>query len=122
MLEAERLAANQPWVRSYFWLVAGLLGVGALFVLGEQPFAVGLVPVPFDKLAHFVAFGALFLILDCALVLPLWLALMIPLLISAADEFHQIFLPGRQPGLVDWLAGLCGIVMAAWWRLATRAR
>jgi len=89
---AEGLTANQSLVRSYSWLLAGLLGVGALFVLGEQPFAVGLVP------------------------LPLWLALMIPLLISAADEFHQMFLPGRQPGLEDWLAGLCGVALAAWWR------
>lgn len=116
MRNAEGLTANQSLVRSYSWLLAGLLGVGALFVLGEQPFAVGLVPVPFDKLAHFVVFGSFFLILDSALVLPLWLALMIPLLISAADEFHQMFLPGRQPGLEDWLAGLCGVALAAWWR------
>jgi hypothetical protein len=115
-MDAQSLTMNQPRVRSHFWLAAGLLGVSALFVLGAQPFAVGIVPSPYDKLAHALAFGSLFLVLDSALVLPLWLALTIPLLVSAADEFHQIFLPGRQAGLDDWLAGLCGVVLAAGWR------
>ncbi|NTV70792.1 MAG: VanZ family protein [Azonexaceae bacterium] len=110
------MTTKQPWVRSWFWLIVGLLAVSALFVLGAQPFAVGIVPSPFDKVAHALAFGSLFLVLDSALVLPLWLALMIPLLVSAGDEFHQIFLPGRQPGLDDWLAGSCGVVLAASWR------
>jgi hypothetical protein len=115
-MDAERLTMNGPRVRSRFWLAVGLSGVLALFVLGAQPFAVGIVPSPFDKLAHALAFGGLFLVLDSALVLPLWLAVTIPLLVSAADEFHQIFLPGRQAGLDDWCAGLCGVALAAWWR------
>jgi VanZ family protein len=115
-MDAERAMTNQPWVRSQFWLAVGLLSVTALFVLGAQPFAVGIVPSPYDKLAHALVFGCLFLVLERALALPLWLALLIPLLLSAADEFHQIYLPGRQPGLDDWLAGLCGVLLAAWWR------
>jgi len=115
-MEAGCMTTNKPWVRSRFWLMLALLGVSALYVLGAQPFAVGIVPSPFDKLAHALVFGGLFLVLDSALVLPLWLALMIPLLVSAGDEFHQIFLPGRQAGLDDWLAGLCGVLLAACWR------
>lgn len=115
-MDAERMMANQPWVRSRFWLVVGLFGVSALFVLGAQPFAVGIIPSPFDKLAHALLFGCLFLVLDSALALPLWLVLVTPLLISAADEFHQLFLPGRQPDLADWWAGLCGVLLAACWR------
>lgn len=107
------MAAHPVWVRSRFWLVVAILGVAALFVLGAQPFAVGIVPPPFDKLTHAVAFAILFLVLDNALVMPLWLALCIPLLISAADEFHQLLLPGREPGLGDWLAGLLGVLAAA---------
>jgi MYXO-CTERM domain-containing protein len=26
---------------------------------------------------------------------------------------HQLFLPGRNPSWADWLAGLCGVVVAA---------
>ena len=116
IVQADGVMTKRPWVRSRFWLALGLLGVVALFVLGAQPFAVGAVPSPFDKLAHALLFGCLFLILDRALALPLWLALMIPLLVSAADEFHQFFLPGRQPGLADWWAGFFGVLLAACWR------
>jgi VanZ family protein len=115
-MDAKRMMTDQPWVRSRFWLAVGLLGVSALFVLGAQPFAVGIVPSPFDKLAHALVFGGLFLVLESALALPLWFLMTIPLLISGGDEFHQIFLPGRQPGLDDWFAGLCGVVLAACWR------
>lgn len=115
-MSVKRKTTKQPLVRSRFWLLVGLLGVSALFVLGAQAFAVGIIPSPFDKLAHALLFGCLFLVLDSALALPLWLALMIPLLVSAGDEFHQLFLPGRQPGLADWWAGLCGVLLAACWR------
>lgn len=115
-MNVQRTTTKQPLVRSRFWLAVGVLGVSGLFVLGAQPFAVGIIPSPFDKLAHALVFGALFLVLDSALALPLWLVLMIPLLISAADEFHQLFLPGREPGLADWWAGLCGVLLAACWR------
>jgi len=107
---------DRSWVRSPFWLVVGLLGVTALFVLGAQPFAVGIVPSPYDKLAHALLFGSIFLVVDSALALPLWLALLIPLLVSGGDEIHQLFLPGRQPSLADWLAGVCGVALAAYWR------
>lgn len=120
-MDAECMTTIQSRVRSRFWLVVGLLGVFALFVLGAQPFAVGIIPSPFDKLAHAVVFGGLFLVLDSALALPFWLLLSIPLVLSAGDEFHQIFLPGRQPGLDDWVAGLCGVALAACWRHLRRS-
>jgi len=112
----EHIPRDLTLVRSPFWLVVGMLGVTALFVFGAQPFAVGLVPSPYDKLAHALLFGCIFLVLDSALALPLWLALLIPLLVSGADEIHQLFLPGRQPSLADWLAGVCGVALAAYWR------
>lgn len=107
---------DQPLLRSRFWLAVGLLCMTALFLLGAQPFAVGIVSSPYDKLAHALLFGCIFLVVDSALALPLWLALLIPLLVSGADEFHQLFLPGRQPSLADWLAGVCGVALAAYWR------
>lgn len=107
-------------LRSGRWLALVVLGAASLFVLGAQPFAVGLVAPPFDKLAHALAYGALFLALDCALVLPLWLAMLLALFVSAADELHQLWLPGRVPGVTDWLAGALGVVLVAAWRLVRR--
>ena len=115
-MNGESLTTGTALIRSYFWLAVGVCGVLALFVLGAQSIAVGVLPLPFDKLVHALVFAGLFLVLDAALVLPLWLAVLIPLLVSAADEFHQIFLPGRQADLLDWLSGLCGVLLVAIWR------
>ena len=113
-------AAVAAWckqrIRNPLLLGMALLGVVALFILGAQPFAVGIVPPPYDKLAHAVLFGFFFLLLDRALVVPLGLALVLPLLISAADELHQMGLPGRDASFADWFAGLCGVALAAIWR------
>jgi VanZ family protein len=106
------VADVQP-VRSGVLLALAIAGTASLFVLGAQPYAVGLVPPPWDKLAHALVFGTLFVVFDRALNLPLSVALALPLLISAADEMHQLFLPGRNPSWADWLAGLCGVVVAA---------
>jgi VanZ family protein len=94
-------------------LALAIVGTASVFVLGAQPFAVGLVPPPWDKLAHALLFGALFVVFDRTLHLPLAVALALPLLISAADEMHQLFLPGRSASWTDWLAGLCGVILAA---------
>lgn len=121
MAGCEELLAGSR-VRNRYWLLAALLGVILLFVLGAQPFAVGLFPSPFDKMVHALAFGTLFLVLDSALVLPLWLAIGATMMVSGADELHQIWLPGRVPGLADWLAGAVGVLLAAGWRYFRRPR
>jgi len=100
------------YVRNWPLLLAGGVAVMSLFVLGSQPIAVGLIPPPFDKVAHAVVFGLLFVLLDHALCLPIVVTAAIPLLISLADELHQRVLPGRQPGLDDWLAGFLGVMVA----------
>jgi hypothetical protein len=100
-------------------LGAGLLilaFLGGIFIGGAQPVAVGLIPSPWDKLAHLLAFGGLAVLLELALRPPVWLLLGVPMLVSAADEFHQAFLPGRNSGVDDWMAGAIGAVLA-WWLL-----
>lgn len=96
-------------VRRPAWLLVAAAGAICLFVLGAQPVAVGLFSEPWDKLAHAIAFGILFLVLDRALAWPKWLLVALPLLVSFADELHQLWLPGRQPGVDDWLAGAAGV-------------
>lgn len=93
-------------------LFAGCAVVFGLFTLGAQPFAVGVVSAPYDKLVHALVFGGLFVMLDRALHLPLALVIAFPLLVSLADELHQLSLPGRQAGVGDWFAGLFGILLA----------
>jgi len=100
-----------------FGIVAFVLG---LFIGGAQPVAVGLFPPPWDKLAHIVAFGSLAVLVEFALRPRMWLFFALPLLVSALDEIHQIWLPGRSAGVDDWLAGAVGVTLA--WLLLRHTR
>jgi VanZ family protein len=46
-------------------------------------------------------------------------------LLGAADELHQLYLPGRVASVADWLADLVGVLVAAgllwWWRSVPEA-
>ncbi|MBU1235312.1 MAG: VanZ family protein [Gammaproteobacteria bacterium] len=79
-------------------------------------------PPPWDKLAHVATFGTLTVLLELALRPRPWLLVLLPLLVSALDEFQQTFLPGRQAGLDDWLAGAAGVVVAYLLLRQTRLR
>lgn len=88
-----------------------------LFVLGAQPFAVGLVPAPWDKLAHAGVFAVLAAAIGLASGLTgwrmVWLAFAGALLVGVMDEWHQAFLPGRQAGWDDLAADVVGGAMGA---------
>jgi hypothetical protein len=96
-------------------MVAGFLAgsfVAGLFLAGSQPEAVGLFPPPWDKLVHVVAFGGFTVLIELAVWPPVELLVALPLLVSALDEFHQSFLPGREASVADWLAGAAGTAIA----------
>jgi VanZ family protein len=92
-----------------------------LFALGAQPFAVQLIPAPWDQLAHV----AIFAVLAFALGLlsgqrggRVWLvAVAGALLIGALDEWHQMYVPGRNAGwndlAMDVIGSLAGTAVLA---------
>ena len=100
-------------------VAAVLLAVitGALFIGGAQPFAVNLIPAPWDKFAHI----ALFALISAAIGLAsgrssvrmVLLAVVGALLLCLLDEWPQGFLPGRNAGLDDLAADLLGAVAGA---------
>lgn len=94
-------------------LALAALTVLLLFILGAQPFAVGLFPAPWDKLAHFVCYAAIAILLaigfdDC----PAWLLVLIVSLIGALDEWHQMYLPTRSADLHDLLTDIVAAISA----------
>lgn len=91
-----------------------LVFLAGIFIGGAQPIAVGLIPAPWDKLAHAAAFGTLTVLVAVSLRPPLAWLVTLPLLVTAADEWHQSFLAGRAAGIGDWLAGAVGVLVAAW--------
>jgi VanZ family protein len=77
----------------------------------NQPEAAGLVPPPWDKLAHLVWYATLAGLLLLGGGRRVWPWVLIGTLVLAGwDEWHQIALPGRSPGVDDWLADAFGIL------------
>lgn len=105
-------------------MLAAVAVLVALFAGGSQPQAAGLIPAPWDKLAHVAVFGVLTLSLMRGFSLPPAWAAVAAALFGGADELHQASLPGRVAGLDDWLADLVGVALVLgvlhWQRRASR--
>ncbi|MEY4753358.1 MAG: hypothetical protein RJA44_1033 [Pseudomonadota bacterium] len=102
--------SEQRWLRRAAGLLATLL-VAAIFILGSYPVVVDRVVFMWDKAMHFSAYGVIATLLLLA-TRSWWLAGLLTPLIGAADEIHQIFVPGRSAGLDDWSADLLGTLAA----------
>ena len=109
-------------VRALAVVAAIGLPVGLLWG-GAQPVAVGLIPEPWDKFAHAAVFGALAMAVGLASgwrgARAQWLGFAVAMLVGVADEWHQVFLPGRSAGLDDLTADAVGAALGAWalrWR------
>ena len=111
---------SMRWLQRALRLAAITAAVGlpmGLFYGGAQPVAVGLIPAPWDKLAHVAVFAVLAGAIGFASGLRgarmWWLAFAVALAVGAADEWHQLSLPGRGPGWGDLLADAVGAALGA---------
>jgi hypothetical protein len=100
-------------------LAAALALVVALFIIGSQPEAAGLIGTPWDKFAHGAYFGAIAL---CGWwgTRGRWPALIVLAVIAltSLDEWHQATLPGRNPSIIDGVVGSAAatlIIALLWW-------
>lgn len=75
-----------------------------------------------DKVAHFVAYGLLGVLLARAFAGTAWVgytrnvvrqAWMTATLYAVTDELHQAFVPGRTPSVGDWVADAMGAALGA---------
>jgi VanZ family protein len=91
-----------------------MLMLFSLFYLGGKPMAVGLFRPPLDKFAHFATFSLMTALLWVALFRdrPWWLAAIVSC-VGAADEIHQIFLPGRTAGVDDFATDVLAAVLTS---------
>lgn len=103
----ERLAA----------IVAAVIVIAALGYGGAQPYAVGLVPPPWDKLAHAALFAVISAMIGLASGARGWRMVIIALagamLVAVGDEWHQASLPGRNASAADLCADLAGALVGA---------
>ncbi|MDP2247660.1 MAG: VanZ family protein, partial [Nitrosomonadales bacterium] len=64
---------------------------------------------PWDKVAHFFTFAAITLLAGLSFRnRSLTLIFLLAVSIGIADEVHQLFIAGREPGLGDLLADTLG--------------
>src|SRR5262245_39085371 len=85
-----------------------------LFYAGAQPAAAGLFPAPWDKLAHFVVYGAITVLLWIGTAGRTPLAIVAgAIAIGAFDELHQSVLPGRTADTFDFLVDVAAVAAAA---------
>lgn len=86
-----------------------------LFYAGAQPYAVGLIPSPWDKFAHAAVFAVLAAAIGYASGLRGSrmgaLAFLGASAVGAMDELHQAWLPGRNAGWDDLAADLAGSLL-----------
>lgn len=89
----------------------------ALFYGGAQPFAINLIPPPWDKFAHVVVFTLLAAAVGYASNWHgkrMWcLGFAMAILVGIADEWHQTMLPGRAAGWDDLVADTIGAALGA---------
>lgn len=106
------------WVPAVAW-------AAVIFFLSSRP----TVPAPavpnVDKVLHFVAYAVLGACLAFAAhrsSLPMAVALLLGWAYGATDEIHQMFVPGRSPDLLDWLADAAGVATATFLYFRWRTR
>lgn len=94
-------------------LILLIILIAALFIGGHQPASGHLFVAPWDKAVHFAFYGILTLLISLAFPsLSLVIVFMISMSLGCLDEFHQIFVPNRHPGIDDLVADLAGVLVA----------
>ncbi len=108
------------------WLPA-ILWMAILFAASATPSrdipSYGVFDFVVKKGGHMLGYAVLGLLLRRALgweAGPGWLAWVLAVLYALTDEFHQSFVPGRHPSLVDALVFDAGgaaiaLLISAWW-------
>jgi VanZ family protein len=116
MFSDKKLSRLQGLLR----LAAAFTAIGlpmGLFVGGAQPVAVGLISVPWDKLAHIGVFAVLAAAMGYATGMRGWPMLLTGFTyamgVGVLDEWHQMYLPGRSAGVEDLAADAAGAALGA---------
>jgi VanZ family protein len=99
---------NRKWFRGGC-ITAAFLMAATLFLAADKADQIPLLPELPDKLVHFCYFGVMALLLAHGVGRRWWgLAAVLVPLIGALDEWHQLYVPGRDSSVWDWAADVVG--------------
>ena len=94
--------AVPPMVRAVCLALAALI-VFNLFYLAAKPFAAGLFPAPWDKVAHLLVYGGLtalvWVVTGGRMTFTVIAAVVV---VGGLDELHQADIPGRVSDVADF--------------------
>ena len=86
---------------------------------GQMPF---LADIP-DKVLHAVYFGVMAALLAHGVGRSWWgIPMLLVPLVGALDEWHQLYVPGRDSSVWDWVADAVGVSLALWLYVGATAR
>ena len=105
-------------------LVLAALIVFNLFYLAAKPFAAGLFPAPWDKLAHLTVYAGLTALLWLATGGRMTFTVVAAVIaIGGLDELHQANIPGRVSDIADFATdAIAGVGAGALMLLYARRR
>lgn len=118
MLSPGKTRPPSPLRSARTWAVLTVILAGAgLYTLGAQPFAAGLFPAPWDKLAHVVTFALIGSATGVASGARGWrrtaCCIAGAVAIGVLDELHQAYLPERIASWSDLAADAMGGLLGA---------
>lgn len=109
---------KSKWIRGGC-IAATFFMAATLFFGAHEIGKVNSVPHLFHKVEHFLYYGSMAFLLARGLGRRwFWIALLAVPLVGALDEWHQLYVPGRNSSVVDWMIDVAGAVVAVYvyWR------
>ncbi|MFC2108101.1 VanZ family protein [Candidatus Bipolaricaulota bacterium] len=101
-------------MRQRTWIILLAIYAAGIGYLSHQPIGAGVPPFPhFDKVLHLAEFGLFMFLAWRATGRRLLLGWILTLLFAVTDEWHQAFVPTRDPSLLDFFADLVGASLVA---------
>ena len=110
------------WIRGGC-IAAAFFMAALVFLAADKASQIPLLPELPDKLVHFCYFGVMALLLAHGVGRRrLWLPLLLVPLVGALDEWHQLYVPGRDASVWDWATDLvgAGVAVFAYWKITRR--
>jgi VanZ family protein len=107
----------KQWLPFFAWVVLVFVG-SSIPRLPGNPFGL---PQWSDKVAHFLEYLVLAFLFYRGVRggrrragFPVWFVVLATgLVIASIDEYHQLYIPGRDANIWDWTADMAGIVTGA---------
>jgi VanZ family protein len=107
----------KQWLPFFLWTVLIFVG-SSIPRLPGNPFGL---PTWSDKVAHFLEYLILAFLFyrgirgeRWRMGIPAWLVVISTgLVIASIDEYHQMYIPGRDSNILDWTADMAGVATGA---------